>query len=175
MRSSKAATTKSRMDPEFFVLMTFQIEMQTALSMYFHARHYWEQENEYGLAIAMLSKAISMTRTRDSPTGRGLPEILAKSPLKAIEKDLNDVKKHLMIVLKAWEKDNSGIYFEKVPLTLPAEKKLTQGTHMMKPDPYELENVEPVALILPGGENGKASIDSDAELARQLQEQLNAE
>jgi hypothetical protein len=159
--------------------MTFQIECQKALSLYFHARQQWEKELEYGIAISMLNKALTMMRTRDTPTGRGLPEIKAKSPLKAVEKDLNDVKKHMQKVLQAWEKDNSGIYFDKVPLTLPADKKLTQGVRMMKPEPYELEVVEPVALILPGGDVGdttaETSEDLDYELAKQLQEQLNAE
>lgn len=191
---NKAATTKSRMDSEFFTLMTFHIEAQKAFSFYFHARNYWENDLEYGIAIAMLNHAISLLRTRDSPIGKGLPEITSKSPLKAIEKDLNDVKKHMQTVLTAWEKDNSLIYFEKVPLKLPAEKTLSQGVHMMKPDPFELEVVEPVALILPGDDandfstdhgSGYASsshhdqdhhtVDSDYELAKRLQEQLNAE
>jgi hypothetical protein len=173
---SQAATTKSRMDPEFFTLITIQIEVQKAMSLYFHAKQYWEKEKEYGLAIAMLNKAKTMMQTRDSPTGKGLPEISRKSPLKAIEKDLNAVKLHFTIVLKAWEKDNSGIYFDKVPLTVPADKKLEQGVQMMKAEPYELEDVEPVALILPGGDDGGApDEDADAALARQLQEQLNAE
>lgn len=174
---SKASFTKSRIDPEFFVLMTYQIEMQHCLSFYFHARHYWEKELDYGLAIAMLNKAISMTKTRDTPTGKGLPEIKSKSPLKSIEKDLNDVKKHMNVVLQAWEKDNSIVYFEKVPLTLPAEKVLSEGTHMMKPEPYELIIPEPVALIMPdsGSAPPPPNTDDDAELARQLQEQLNSE
>lgn len=180
---SKAATTKSRMDSDFFTLVTFQIELQKAFSLYFHARHYWENEMEYGLAIAMLNRAISMTRTRETPTGRGLPQIHNKSPLKSIEKDLVSVKNHLSTVLKAWEKDNSGVYFEKVPLKLPAEKKLAQGVQMMKAEPFELLAVEPVALILPGGDNSGGGdvaaetrgVDSDHELAKQLQEQLNAE
>lgn len=176
---NKAATTKSRMDPDFFTLMTFQIEVQKSLSLYFHARHHWEKELDYGLAIAMLNKALSMMRIRDTPTGKGLPEIKALSPLKAVEKDLNDVKKHIQILLGAWEKDNSGIYFDKVPLTLPAEKKLAQGVRMMKPEPYDLAVVEPVALILPGGDDGGApgasTVDSDYELAKQLQDQLNTE
>jgi hypothetical protein len=202
---NKAATTKSRMDPEFFTLMTFQIEVQKSFSLYFHARHYWEKELEYGLAIAMLNHAISLMRNRDSAIGKGLPEIKAKSPLKAVEKDLNDVRRHMQAVLSAWEKDNSIIYFDKVPLKLPAEKTLAQGVHMMKPDPFELEMVEPVALILPGEDaiyakdntatsmssstggggsgtgtdagdfGGGDTIDSDYELAKRLQEQLNSE
>ena len=90
--------------------------------MYFHARHYWEKELQYGLAIAMIYKAKSSTNTRDSPHGKGFPEIKSKSPLKAIQKDLNKVRDHFHIVLQAWEKDNSGIYFGKVPLKLPADK-----------------------------------------------------
>jgi len=175
---SKASSTKDRIDLEFFTLMTFQIEMQRSLSLYFHSRHYFEKELKYGLAIAMLHKAVSMTKTRETPTGRGLPEIRSKSPLKSLEKDLNDVKKHMNTLLASWEKDNSGVYFEKVPLKLPAEMTLSEGTQMMKPEPYELKVVDPVALILPDAGSGGEPIDmvdSDAELARQLQEQLNAE
>lgn len=174
---SKAASTKSRMDEDFFTLVTFQIEMQKATSMYFHARHYWEKELEYGLAVAMMNKAIAMMRTRETPFAKGLPEIKKKSPLKAVEKDLNTVRNHFAIVLQAWEKDNSGIYFDKVPLNVPADKKLEQGVQMMKPDPYVLEDVEPVALVLPGNENdGVAQLhESDYELARRLQDQLNTE
>lgn len=93
---------------------------------------------------------------------------------------MNYTKVHFQTVLKAWEKDNSGIYFDKVPLSLPAEKKLAQqGVQMMKAEPFELEEVEPVALILPDGDAGDSSTapadtDSDYELAKQLQEQLNA-
>jgi len=174
---SKASFTKTRIDPEFFTLMTFQIELQHSLSFYFHARHFWEKELEYGLGIAMMNKAISMTKTRDTPTSRGLPEIKSKSPLKSVEKDLNGVKSHMRIVLQAWEKDNSIVYFDKVPLDLPRDKVLSEGTQMMKPDPYELDVPEPVALIMPDSDNPPPppNTDDDAELARQLQEQLNAE
>eukprot|EP00558_Chaetoceros_sp_UNC1202_P007631 CAMPEP_0197234718 /NCGR_PEP_ID=MMETSP1429-20130617/2393_1 /TAXON_ID=49237 /ORGANISM="Chaetoceros sp., Strain UNC1202" /LENGTH=406 /DNA_ID=CAMNT_0042693195 /DNA_START=86 /DNA_END=1306 /DNA_ORIENTATION=- len=177
---SKAAVTKSKLDPEFFTLITFQIEVQRSLSLYFHARHYWETESQYGLAIAMMNKAIQKLNTRDSPTGKGLPEIKPKSSLKAVEKDLVEVRTHMAIVLQSWEKDNSGIYFDKVPLVIPAEKTLDQGTHMMKAELFELDEVEPVALILPGADCPKSGgnseqTDSDAELARKLQEQLNAE
>lgn len=182
---SKAASTKSRIDPNQFLLMTFQIEVQKALSSYFHARYYWESALEYGLAIAMINKAIQMLQTRMTPSGRGLPEISSKSPLKAIEVDLNDVKAHMSKVLSSWEKDNSRVYFDKVVTKVPSEKELTQGVKLGSPDPYVLENVDPVALILPmdddqesstvtGGGNNQTE-ESDYELAKRLQEQLNSE
>lgn len=175
---SKEPMVKSRIDVNFFTLITFQIQLQKSLSLYYHARHYWEEERDFGIAIAMMSKAIMMLRTRETPTGKGLPEIRKGSPLVALEKDLNVVKGHMNLILTEWEKDNTKIYFEKVPKTLPIEKTLSQGTLLMKVQEYELEEVEPIPLILPESSHTelKASeIESDAELARRLQEQLNSE
>lgn len=173
---NRAPDVKTLIDPEFFVLMTTQIELQKSFSLYFHARHYWENELDYGLGIAMMNKALSGMRFRETPTGAGLPPISKKSPLKSIEKDMNYVKAHVQKVLSSWEKDNSSIYFVKVPLTVPADKKLAQGVRMMKPELYELPDVEPVALILPEGDDiPQHTEDSDYELAKALQEQLNAE
>jgi len=171
---SKAPTQKSRMDPDFFTLMTFQIELHRSLCNYFLARSYWET-GEYGLAISLVCSSIAMLRTRDSPIAKGLPEISKKSPLKAIEGDLNDLKSHMKILLTAWEKDNSKIYFDKVPLSVPQEKKLKGGLQMMKAEEYRLEDLEPLPLILPGGQAPvvPAREETDHEMAVRLQEQLN--
>merc|ERR1712012_302128 len=142
---------------------------QKSLSSYYHARHYWEEERDFGIAIAMMSKAINMLKTRETPTGRGLPEIRKGSPLVALEKDLNEVKRHMILVLTEWEKDNSKIYFEKVPVKLPTEKVLSQGTLLVKVQEYQLEEVEPIPLILPESSRAKvqaAEVESDAELAK---------
>lgn len=171
---SKEAVVKSRIDPDFFTLITFQIQLQKSLSSYYHARHYWEVERDFGSAIAIMSRAIDMLRTRDTPTGRGLPPITKGSPLCAIEKDLNEVKMHMNSLLGSWEKDNSKIYFEKVPQKIPVEKVLKQGTIIVKIEEYSLEDVEPIPLILPESkakELKESEIESDAELARKLQEQ----
>lgn len=175
---SKDALVKSRMDTEnFFVLVSFQIQLQKSLSFYYHARHYWEDERDFGTAIAMMSKAIGMLRTRESPTSGGLPPIAKKSPLKAIENELEVVKKHMNVLLQDWEKDNSKIYFEKVPKKIPVEKVLSQGTILMKIEEYTLDPVDPLPLVLPKDAkrmNARASeIASDEELARKLQEELN--
>mmetsp|Transcript_23603 Transcript_23603/g.26916 ORF Transcript_23603/g.26916 Transcript_23603/m.26916 type:complete len:433 (+) Transcript_23603:63-1361(+) len=170
---SKEALVKSKIDPNFFVLMTFQIELQKSLSMYYHARHYWEVR-DFGIAIALLSKSIKGLQFRETPTGRGLPPITKGSPLRAVEKDLAEVKKHMDSVLFEWEKDNSKIYFETVPKTIPVEKKLDQGTLLMKPQEYKLEDVELLPLILPEDDAERlknSKIESDAELAKKLQEQ----
>ena len=168
---SKAAVVKSKIDPNFFVLMTFQIQLQKALSMYFMSRDAWDS-HDYGLAIAMLVDSISKVKTRDGPTSSGLPEIKSGSPLKAISKDLSFMKSHMNMLLKAWEKDNSSVYFEKVPLSIPEDKLLDQGTQMMKPDEYHLEDVDPIPLILSENDAVKSQEAEDAELARRLQEQL---
>lgn len=175
---SKAPTAKTRIDEDFFVLMTFEIELQRAFSLYFQARNYWDNEKDYGMGIAVLSLAINSMKTRESPVSKGLPEIKKGSPLKSIEKDIADVKAHMNTLLKAWETDNSKVYFEKVPLVVTEDKKLQSGVHMMKPDKYELEEVEPIPLILPDDKREEADASQEAtdhEMAMRLQEQLNAE
>ena len=168
---SKAADVKSKIDPNFFILMAFQIQLQKSLCMYFMAKDAWDS-HDYGLAIAMLVDAISKAKTRDGPTSSGLPEIKPGSPLKAISKDLKEMKTHMTLLLRAWEKDNSSVYFEKVPLSIPEDKLLDQGTKMMKPDEYHLEDVDPIPLILSEDDAVKSQEAEDAELARRLQEQL---
>ena len=174
---SKEALVKSRMDVDFFTLVAFQIQLQKSLSSYYHARYYWEEERDFGTAIAMMSKAITMLKTRDSPTGNGLPPITKKSPLMAIQNELEVVKKHMNLLLQDWEKDNSKIYFEKVPMKIPVEKVLSQGTILMKIEEYTLDVPDPLPLVLPKDAkrmNARASeIASDEELARKLQEELN--
>ncbi len=175
---AKEPMVKSRIDANFFTLMTFQIQLQKSLSSYYHARHYWEEERDFGTAIAMMSKAIDMLKIRETPTGRGLPEIRKGSPLVTLEKDLNSVRMHMHTVLQEWEKDNSKIYFEKVPKKVPVDKALSQGTLLMKVEEYTLEEVEPIPLILPENSRTKmkaSELESDEELARKLQEQLNSE
>jgi len=113
-------------------------------------------------------------QTRRTPTSKGLPEIDAKSPLKAISKDIVAMQGHMALVLREWEKDNSTVYFEGVPHSIPDEFKLKKGIMMMKPDPFSLESVEPLALSL--SEEAMAhSEDSDRALAEELQRQLNTE
>lgn len=170
---SKAPDQKAKMDPNFFTLMAFQIQLQKSLSMYFLARA-TNDAREYGLAIAMMNTAVSMLKTRTTPTGKGLPEIGKGSPLKAIEKDLESTRAHMSLVLRTWEKDNTSIYFEKVPLTIPMERKLPNGVHMMKAEPYETEQADPLPLILPD-EKSKSQEDIDRDLAQRLQDQLNTE
>jgi len=172
---SKAPTQKSLMDPDFYTLMAFQIELHRSLSNYFLGRSHWEG-GEYGLAISFLCSAISMIRTRTSIVGKGLPEISSKSSLKAIEGDLDQLRSHMNILLTSWEKDNSKIYFEKVPFSVPQDKQLMNGVHMMKAEEYKMDDVDPLPLTLPGDDKPYVpSIeDADHEMARRLQEQLNA-
>mmetsp|Transcript_17193 Transcript_17193/g.16642 ORF Transcript_17193/g.16642 Transcript_17193/m.16642 type:complete len:437 (-) Transcript_17193:62-1372(-) len=176
---SKAPRVKEKMDCQFFTLVTFQIQLQKALTYYFLARHTWDLADDYGLAITMLNEAKSMLATRTSPTSPGLPKISSKSPLKALEADLTAVKIHFTNLLREWEKDNSTVYFSKVLSKVPEEKRLTCGVQIIKPEPYSLAEVDPLPLVLPGGNDPKppgqtqAQMQSDEELARQLQESLN--
>jgi BRO1-like domain len=159
----------SRMDPDFFTLLAFQINIQKSLSLYCQARALWDTD-DHGIAIAILSEATVAARTRESTTSVGLPDVLRTPALHPLKNDLQDLKTHMATLLRVWEKDNSSVYFESVPQHVPAGKKLQDGLQMKRKEAYQLEEVEPVLLVLPEG----ALHRSDSDLARELQERLNA-
>jgi hypothetical protein len=165
-----AFTQMSRMDKDFFTLLTLQVSVQKSLSLYFQARNLWEQD-DHGMAIALLSEATVVLRQRDtSASEHGVPDVSRIAALRALADDLKDLRGHMALLLRAWEKDNSQVYFESVPQHVPADKKLQEGHQMKKKAAYELEPAEPVLLVLPEG----AIERSDSDLARELQERLNA-
>lgn len=161
----------TRIEKDAFSIVTFQIQLQKALSLYFYARTLWETEHDYGLAIAMLSEATVELKTRDSPASNGMPDVTKTPALKAVQPDLVDLRGHMNKVLKSWEKDNSSIYFEPVPRVVPADKRLEKGIQLNKEEKYQVQNVEPLLLSL----SEEALKRSDSDLARELQEKLNAE
>lgn len=181
---SKGKLKKEKMDPSFFTLVTMQVTLQHALSLYFLARSIWDKGDEYGLAIAMMHEALMSMKTRESITSNGMPEINSKSPLKPLEKDLNDCRAHLQLVLTTWEKDNSRVYFDKVPSSVPESRKIAKGIQMVKVDEYKVEEVDPLPLGDPNAtatplekatsqSNVYSTMDQDEALARELQEKLN--
>lgn len=169
----KAFKQMARIEKDFFTLVTFQISLQRALSLYFQARSLWDDKQEYGLAIAMLSEATVNLRTRDSSsstTSTGMPDVAKNLALNALTKDLNDLREHMGKVLHTWEKDNSAVYFDGVPRSVPVDKKLDKGVHLNKIDKYHFADAEPLLLTLPDG----ALKRSDSDLARELQEKLDS-
>jgi hypothetical protein len=164
----EAFAQMSRMDKEFFTLTTFQINVQKSLSLYFQARALWET-SEYGIAIALMSEATVALRTRESESSHGVPDIARNPALKVMQKDLDDLRKHMALVLRTWEKDNSSVFFDVVPQHVPAGKKLQEGYKMLRKTDYALEEAEPVLLKLPEG----AIQRSDSDLARELQKRFN--
>lgn len=178
---SKSSTHMARIDEGFFTLVTFQINLHKSLSLYFLARSVWDgPDDEYGLAIAILNEAMQSLKTRDSVISAGLPDITSSKSLKALAKDLIEVRQHMKTLLTSWESDNSKVYFTRVPTTVPENRKIAKGVHMMKPDEYKLDEANLVHLgpivntgtAATGG--GKASTDvSDEDLAREMQEKLN--
>jgi len=159
----------SRLDPDFFILITFQIYIQKSLSLYFQARDLWNK-SDYGNAIAVMSDATVALRTRESDSADGLPEV-ARTPLKVLKDDLDDLRSHMALVLRHWEKDNSSVFFHSVPQHVAAGKKLLEGHMMNRATPFKLEDAEPVLLHLPEGARER----SDSDLARELQAKLNSE
>lgn len=159
----------NRLDHDFLTLTAFQIAVQKSLSLYFQARALWANQ-EHGFAIALLSESTVALRTRETVASAGVPDVTRSVALLPLQKELEDLRQHLKFVLHHWEKDNSSVYFESVPQHVPAGKKLQEGIQMNKLDKYEMEEVEPVLLYLPGG----ALQRTDSDLARELQERLNA-
>lgn len=159
----------TRIEKDFFTLTTFQIQIQKSLSLYFYARALWEDQS-YGLAIAFLSEATLDLKTRDSTSSKGVPDVARIPTLSILKKDLVDLRAHMALLLQTWEKDNSSIYFEKVPQSVPADKKLEKGVQIGKAAKYHVADVEPLLLSLPED----ALKRSDSDLARELQERLNA-
>lgn len=166
----EAFNQMSRIEKEFFTLIKFQITLQKSLTYYFQARSVWDQ-GDYGLAIALLSEATVFLRTEDSSsTNQGMPDVGKIPALQALLGDLNHLRSHMGTVLREWEKDNSNIFFETVPRSVPSDKKLEKGVRLNKIDKYHFADVDPVLLSLP--ENALVRTDSD--LARELQEKLNS-
>lgn len=176
MRKS-SFTQMNRMDPDFFTLVTFQINLQKSLLNYFYARSLWDSQ-EYGLSIATLNEAKQLLNTRKNGAAAGMPDITKTSPLKPLQGDLTDLKAHMVTLLKHYERDNSTVYFERVPEAVPEGKKLQTAVQLTKPVPYKLADVEPLPLTMPGsgggGRGGGMGGRSDSDLARELQRQLNS-
>mmetsp|Transcript_10646 Transcript_10646/g.25224 ORF Transcript_10646/g.25224 Transcript_10646/m.25224 type:complete len:427 (-) Transcript_10646:109-1389(-) len=160
----------SRIEPDFFTLVNFQITLQKSLSYYFYARSIWDQ-GDYGLAIAVLSEATVYLRTEEkSSDKRGMPDVSRIPALQALVGDLNDLRSHMGRLLREWEKDNSNVFFETVPRSVPTDKKLQKGIKLNKTEKYHFADVDPVLFSLPT--NSLQRTDSD--LARELHEKLNA-
>lgn len=159
-----------RIQEDFFTLISFQTQLQNALSLYFHARSLWEQDHDYGIAISMLSEATVGLKTSTTPGSKGMPDVAKIPALKALHNDLIDLRGHLNKLLKSWEKDNSAVYFEPVPHVVPAEKRLEKGIQLNKEDKYRIKDAEPFLLSL----SEEAMKRSDSDLARELQERLDS-
>lgn len=78
---SKAGGQVTRIDPVFFTFVTFQINLQRALSFYFLSLSYWDQ-GDYGVGIAYLKKAMV-----------DLPK--SEKQLKVLDKDLKAFKEEM--------------------------------------------------------------------------------
>lgn len=141
---SQCALHMQRMDPNFLTLITFTINVQRSLSLYFLSRSLWS-DCEYGVAISALSEATVALRTRTSPSGRGLPQIESDGPLVSLVPEVNGFRLHMGNLLKAWEKDNSLIYFDKVPPSVPTNKAL-KAIQLKKCEKFTLEARDPLPL-----------------------------
>jgi len=146
---SKSPVHMSRIDPAFLTLITFLINIQHSLGLYFLGRSLW-LNSEYGVAIAAISEATVAARTRTTPTGRGLPEIESTSPLQSLLPELSNYRKHMASLLQSWEKDNMLVYFNKVPPSVPADKAL-KPIRLKKIEEYCLDMTkDPLPFSLPG-------------------------
>lgn len=166
----RAGDALSRLDPDFLTLLSLQIAVQNALSLYFQARKLWE-EQQFGLAIAMLNEAGLALKERAHSGAKGVPSV-SSGVLKPLADDMKDLRNHFSLILRAYEKDNSSVYFMNVPPKVPAASKLQEGLKMNKKTEFKLHEAEPVLLAIPAKRGGMTRTDSD--LARELQEKLNS-
>lgn len=164
----EASQQMSRLDPNFLTLVTLQINVHKSLTLYFQSRSSWEQD-DYGIAIALLSEASVALRQREHVAAHGIPDVKTIPALAALANDLKDLRCHMALLLRSWEKDNSSVYFAGVPRQVPTEKKLKEGIQMKRKADYKLQEAEPHLLSL--SENAMKRSDSD--LARELQKRLN--
>lgn len=119
----------------------------------------------------------------------GLPEIEEKGPLQALSNDVTDFRQHMQSLLSSWEKDNSLVYFDKVPPSVPSNKAL-KPIQLQKIEEFKLEVRDPLPFSIPGTKTNAALSPpppsyedmiknenqrdrSDSDLARELQEKLN--
>lgn len=166
MMRRNAPTQKEKMETDFFSFVTFQCNLYRSLTCYFQARSLWDKM-DYGNAIALLSESAIYLKTRDSLTSAvGIPDITKIPTLKVLESDLKDMKQHLSLLLRSWEKDNSSVYFMAVPQSVPSSIKLQEGIQMRKKTEYVLEDVEPVLLMLPDYDK-KSKNDSSSKTSTQ--------
>jgi len=148
---AKANIQMMRMDQTFFSLETFQMGLELGLSMYFMARSYWEK-GEYGVALSAINEAQdAIINLEGSVSSKGMSALASYN--KTLKQDISTLKDHMKELRTSWEYDNNKIYFESVPRSVPENKKLPKGLDMMKTDPYELPNVDPVPLGLPVKDN----------------------
>ena len=173
----EAFSQMARIEKDFFTLVNFQITLQKSLCYYFHARSIWDA-GDYGLAIALLSEATVYLRTQDtSSSKKGMPDVAKIPSLQALIGDLNDLRSHMGSLLREWEKDNSNVFFETVPRSVPTDKKLERGVRLNKVEKYHFADVDPVLLSMP--ENlvlvgtDSALVQTDSELARELQKKFD--
>eukprot|EP00934_Nitzschia_sp_Nitz4_P007282 Nitzschia sp. Nitz4//scaffold2_size372955//27627//28986//NITZ4_000359-RA/size372955-snap-gene-0.61-mRNA-1//-1//CDS//3329546584//7272//frame0 len=166
--NTKGSKQLDRLEANAMSITSFQVELQKALSMYFHARSLWENEKEYGLAIAILSDA-SLHLQAGGP--KGMPDVAKIPALTVVQKDLTDLRGHVLKLLRTWESDNSHVYFEPVPQVVPVDKKLVAGIQLNKEEQYTVQqDVAPLLLSL----SEEAMKRSDSDLAKELQDKLNA-
>jgi hypothetical protein len=97
-------------------------------------------------------------------------------------------------LLSSWEKDNSLVYFDKVPPSVPANKAL-KPIQLQKVEEFKLEARDLLPFSIPGQKIHNSSLPpptydqamvndsrlaesrdrSDSDLARELHEKLNSE
>ena len=61
---------------------------------------------------------------------------------------MNGFRLHMVALLKAWEKDNSLVYFNKVPPSVPSNKAL-KAIDLKKAEEFVLEQKDPLPLGVP--------------------------
>jgi len=150
--NNKAPKQKAKTDTNYFTLMSFQMTLQRGLAKYFQAIYLWETQKKYGYAISLLGEAITQLvppLSYQNQAGHGLEDIIGGTPLAAIGQDIDSMRKHMQSILTSWEKDNSQIYFEQVPSSIPETFKVREAVQLIKVDEYKLDEREILVFSIP--------------------------
>mmetsp|Transcript_2408 Transcript_2408/g.3399 ORF Transcript_2408/g.3399 Transcript_2408/m.3399 type:complete len:405 (+) Transcript_2408:84-1298(+) len=167
MRRSNALYAK--LPGDFLRLFTLYHYLSEALAHYCLARHAYAQ-TEVGKAVAYIQQANRLVQQRASITSKGLPEL--DGDLRRVRGDIQLLRAHVAGLEETYSRDNSSVYFMAIPN--PGDLEIVSGVVMMQPTPF----APPDMPILPfESGDGLTSCElqhSDSELARELQEKLNA-
>jgi len=176
---ARAGPQYERLPAPFLAQLALSSSLAQGLAYLYVARAA-AAEQRAGLAVAAIRRAQELVGERAGPAAVGLPPL--DGPLQEIQGEVAALRAHIQRTEAAYNKDNSSVYFLPVPdgrdVELPGAVTMKQATPFAPPElpPLDLEGRGASASSSgekAEGEEGKRE-RTDSDLARELQEKLNA-